>query len=53
MRWVVGVLLVVFTGIRGEAQAIWDGPLRTRSRVIIGKEIWGTDWDSFVFESRF
>ena len=53
MRLVVGVLFVVFTGINGEAQTIWDTPLRTRCRVVIGKEIWGTDWDSFVFESRF
>ena len=53
MRLVVGVLFVVFTGINGEAQTIWDSPLRTRCRVVIGKEIWGTDWDSFVFESRF
>ena len=52
MRLIVSVFFVVFAGVEGGAQAVWDAPLQSRGRVVVGKEIWGTDWDSFVVEAR-
>ncbi len=52
MRLIVSVFLVAFAGVEGGAQAVWDAPLQSRGRVVVGKEIWGTDWDSFVVEAR-